>query len=105
MAKRSTRWHKMLEKKVLSDPVGYAAYEAFNLQLELADKLKKARQRAHLTQENAAERMATQKSSIARLEAGGGKGKHMPSLLTLVKYAHVLGYRLEMKLVPESHAK
>ena len=102
MAKRSVNWHQELVKKTLADANSFSEYEAFKLQLELAEKFKKARQRANLTQENIAEKMATHKPSIARLEAAGGKGKHSPSLLTLVKYAHALGYRLKVNLVRES---
>lgn len=98
--KRSTKWHKLIEKKVFADPEGYAEYETFKLQLELAGKLKDARKHAHLTQEKVAEKMETQKPTIARLEAAGGKGKHSPSILTLVKYANAVGYRLEINLVP-----
>lgn len=104
MPKRTARKHKSLETKTFSNLEKYAEFEAFNLQQDLTDKLKKARQHAHFTQENVAEKMNTQKTSIARLEAAGGKSKHMPSLLTLVKYAHVLGYRLEVKLVQKSRA-
>jgi transcriptional regulator with XRE-family HTH domain len=43
--------------------------------------------------------MGTTKSAVSRLEAGG---KHAPSLTTLKKYAHAVGCRLEIKLVPES---
>lgn len=100
MARRSTKWHDELRKEVLSDAESRAEYEAFKLQLELADKLKKARKKAHLTQENVAERMDTQKPVVARLEAAGGKGKHSPSLKTLVKYAEAIGYHVQVKLVP-----
>lgn len=79
MTKRSNRWHSELVKAVLTDPVAHAEYEAFKLQLELP--------------------------AVARLEAGGGKGRHSPSLHTLVRYADALGYRLEIKLVPESRSK
>jgi DNA-binding XRE family transcriptional regulator len=95
---------KNWKQSILKDPMMRAEYEAFALQLDLALKLKRARQQAHLTQEKVAERMATQKPAVARLESGGGSGKHLPSLLTLVKYAHAVGYRLELKLIPESRA-
>ncbi len=99
MARRSTEWHKTLKKDVLSDPEARAEYEAFKLQLELADQLKHERKKAHLTQENVAEQMATQKPVVARLEAAGGRGRHSPSLKTLVKYATAVGCRLQVKLV------
>ena len=98
MTKRSTTLHKQLKKDVLNDPAGRAEYEAFKLQLELADVLKHARQAAHLTQETVADRMETTKSVIARLEAAGGRSKHSPSLTTLVKYADAIGYTLDVAL-------
>jgi transcriptional regulator with XRE-family HTH domain len=36
---------------------------------------------------------------VARLESG--KGKHSPSLATLQKYAHALGFRLQLKLIDD----
>ncbi len=100
MARRTTQWHEALKKEMLSDPESRAEYEAFKLQLELADQLKEKRKKAHLTQEKVAERMDTQKPVVARLEAAGGKGKHSPSLKTLVKYADAINCRIQIKLVP-----
>jgi len=45
------------------------------------------------------QRMATQPSVVARLEAGGGRQKHSPSLATLLKSAAAVGCRLEIKMV------
>lgn len=58
-AKRSAKLHKNLEKKVFSDPEVKAIYDAFSLQLKLSAKMKKAREKAHLTQEEVTERMGT----------------------------------------------
>ena len=101
MAKRSTQLHKQLRQDVLSDPVAQAEYEAFKLQLEVAAQLKKARQSVQMTQDNVAESMHTQKPVVARLEAAGGRGKHSPSLKTLVKYASAIGYELVVQLKPK----
>jgi len=92
-------WYKKLKDKVLSDPEGHAEYEAFGLQLELAEKIRKARKKAHLTQEMIAQRMETKKSVVTRLEAAGGKGRHAPSLTTLVKFAHAIGCHLDIRFV------
>ena len=105
MVRRSIQWHEEFRKEILSDPEARAEYEAFKLQLELADQLKQARREAHLTQANVAERMNTQKPVVARLEAVGGKGKHSPSLKTLVKYANAVGFRLQIKLIPKKKRK
>src|SRR5262249_40042267 len=59
-------------------------------------------QQAGLTQMEVAERMGTKTPAVARLEAGGGRQHHAPSLATLRKYAAAVGCRLEVKLVPLS---
>jgi DNA-binding XRE family transcriptional regulator len=74
------------------------AYEALELEYELANQLLKARTRAGLTQDAIAERMGTTKSAISRLE---GSGKHAPSLTTLQKYARAVGCKLQVRLVPQ----
>jgi len=74
------------------------AYEALELEYELANQLLKARARAGLTQDDVAERMGTTKSAISRLE---GSGKHAPSLTTLQRYARAVGCSLQVKLVPQ----
>ncbi len=47
--------------------------------------------------------MATHNPVIARLEAAGGKGKHAPSLASLVNYADAAGCHLIIKLVPNKY--
>lgn len=74
------------------------AYEAIELEYELASQLLKARARAGLTQDAVAERMGTTKSAISRLE---GSGKHAPSLSTLQRYAQAVGCSLQVRLVPQ----
>lgn len=101
MTKRNVNWHKQLVEEVMADPIARAEYEAFSLQLALAEKMKKARQKSHFTQEMVAEKMHTTTTAVARLEAAGGKGKHSPSLSTLMKYAQAIGCKLQIKLIPQ----
>lgn len=75
-----------------------AAYDALEVDYQVADQLIKARARAGLTQDAVTEIMGTAKSAVSRLEAGG---KHAPSLSTLKRYANAVGCRLEVRLVPE----
>jgi DNA-binding XRE family transcriptional regulator len=75
-----------------------SAYDALELEYQVVDQLLKARTRAGLTQDAVAEIMGTTKSAISRLEAAG---KHAPSLNTLKRYAHAVGCKLQVKLVPE----
>lgn len=74
------------------------AYEALELEYQLADQMLNARSRAGLTQDVVAARMGTTKSAVSRLE---GVGKHTPSLATLKRYAEAVGCDLSVKLVPQ----
>ena len=73
------------------------AYDALQLEYELASQMLEARSRAGLTQDAVAERMGTTKSAISRLESAG---KHAPSLATLKRYASAVGCELKVRLVP-----
>jgi DNA-binding XRE family transcriptional regulator len=78
---------------------GFAeAYNALELEYQVAGQMLKARSRAGLTQDAVAERMDTTKSAISRLESAG---KHAPSLATLKRYALAVGCELLVKLVPQ----
>ena len=52
-----------------------------------------------MTQSEIAEKMNTTASAIARLESGGGKKRHSPSLRTLESYAKAIDSKIEVKLV------
>jgi len=73
------------------------AYAPLELEYQVAGQKLRARARAGLTQDAVAEKMGTTKSAISRLEAAG---KHTPSLNTLERYAHAVGCKLQVKLVP-----
>jgi DNA-binding XRE family transcriptional regulator len=90
--------HKAFLARARARPGFNKAYEALELEYELANQLLKARARAGLTQDAVAERMGTTKSAISRLE---GSGKHAPSLSTLQKYARAVGCNLQVRLVPQ----
>ena len=77
---------------------GFAeAYDALELEYQVANQMLKARARAGLTQDTVAERMGTTKSAVSRLESAG---KHAPSLTTLKRYASAVGCELQVRLVP-----
>jgi DNA-binding XRE family transcriptional regulator len=78
-----------------------AAYNALELEYQVAGQMLKARSRAGLTQDAVTERMGTTKSAISRLESAG---KHAPSLATLKRYALAVGCELQVKLVPQKAA-
>ena len=76
---------------------GFAeAYDALELEYQVASQMLKARSRAGLTQDAVAERMGTTKSAVSRLESAG---KHTPSLATLRRYASAVGCDLQVRLV------
>ena len=79
---------------------GFAeAYDALELEYQLASQMLKARSRAGLTQDAVAELMGTTKSTISRLESAGKR--HAPSIATLQRYAQAVGCDLQVKLVPQ----
>lgn len=79
---------------------GFAkAYDALELEYQLAKQMLKARARAGLTQDVVAQRMETTKSAISRLESAGKK--HAPSIATIQRYAQAVGCDLQVKLVPQ----
>ncbi len=91
--------HEEMAHERTQDPVFAQECNALEQELALFDELLRARREAGLTQAEVAERMATQPSVVARLEAGGGRQKHSPSLATLQRYAEAVGCHLEIKMV------
>ena len=91
--------HEAFLKKALKRKGFRKAYEDLKEEYTLSREMLAARSRFGLTQEAVAELMGTTKSAVSRLEAAG---KHAPSLTTLKKYAHAVGCRLEIKLVPNT---
>ena len=91
--------HKELKVRALQRADVKGAYDQLNEEFSFLDEFLRARASAGITQAEIAERIGTTQSAIARLESG--KGKHSPSLVTLHKYAHALGCRLEVHLVNE----
>lgn len=91
--------HSELKAKVLSNPEVKAAYDDMAPEFALLRQMLKARQTAGLSQADVAALMGTKPPAVTRLESSLGNGKHSPSLATLQKYAHAVGYELEIKLV------
>jgi DNA-binding XRE family transcriptional regulator len=90
--------HKAMLEEAYKRPGFKEAYEALELEYQIASQMLRARSRAKLTQEAVAERMGTTKSAVSRLESAG---KHAPSLSTLKRYAEAVGCDLSVKLVPQ----
>src|SRR5438093_369282 len=94
--------HKSLVKKMLRRPSVKAAYDAQAEEFAFLDELLKARRKAGLTQAEVAARMGTKTPAVARLEAGGGRRQHSPSVATLRKYARAVGCRVVIRLRPKN---
>lgn len=93
--KMSKKWNKEIEKKVLSDPESREIYKRKLREIQIALLMRKAREKEKLSQEDLAERMQTTRSAVSRLESSG-IGRHSPSIETILKYAHALGYKVNI---------
>ena len=85
----------------MKNPKFKAEYDALKDEFALYDEIIKARKRAGLTQADIALRMGTKAPAVARIEAGGGRKHHSPSIATLRRYAEAVGCRLQIKLAPK----
>jgi DNA-binding XRE family transcriptional regulator len=92
--------HDEMVSEWMKDPEFKKEYDALEDEFALLDEFLNARKRSGLTQDEIAERMGTKAPAIARIESGGGKKKHSPSIATLRRYADAVGCRLQIKLVP-----
>jgi len=89
-----------LKKKALLRPEVKAEYERLTPAYVLRKKLIGMRIAAGFTQEQMASALNTQKSNISRLE--NVDSKVSPTLLTIERYAHAVGYKLEINFLPET---
>ena len=89
--------HSELKAKALSNPEVKAVYDEMAPEFALLRQMLEARQTAGLSQADVAERIGTKPPAITRLESSLGNGKHSPSLATLQKNAHTVGYELQVK--------
>jgi transcriptional regulator with XRE-family HTH domain len=94
--------HKNLKARALNRADVKAEYDRLEEEFTFLDQFLKARSAAGLTQTEVAERIGTTQSAIARLESS--RGKHLPSLATLQRYAQALGCRVELRLVKKTEA-
>ena len=85
-----------LHEKWMNEPKYREAYDSMDAEFALAGALIEARSRAHLTQEQLAERMQTTQAQVARLESG----KTRPSTSTLRRFAEATGTRLRISFEP-----
>ena len=84
----------------MKNPAFKHAYAALEDEFATLDALLEARQHAGLTQAEVAGKMGIKQSALARIESSLASRKHAPSLVTLRKYAAVLGCKLEIRITP-----
>ena len=94
--------HDEMVAEWMKDPEFKIEYDALEYEFELLEECLKARKRSKLTQDEVALRMGTKAPAVARIESGGGKNRHSPSLSTLKRYADAVGCELKIKLIPKS---
>ena len=71
-------------------------YNSFEPEKELMDRLARQRRALGITQLEVAKKMKTSPSSVSRLESGGGKAQHSPSLRTLRSYAYAINQDFDL---------
>ncbi len=83
-----------LKKQLMEDAEFAEEYEKLRPRYEVISQIIEARKEKHMTQEDLAKRIGTQKSNISRLESG----HYNPSLDFLIKVASGLGKELKIQL-------
>ncbi len=91
---------KHFKARVLAKPEVRKAYEQLADEFAFLDQVLRARAASGLTQAEVATLVGTTQSAIARLESP--TSTHSPSVGTLQKYARALGFKVEIRLVPDT---
>lgn len=86
---------KSFKDEALKDEEFNEKYEAMGPEFELLEQFIKARKKAHLSQQELAQRLKVQQPSVARLEKGGYSST---SIATLSRVADAMGYSLKISL-------
>jgi len=94
--------HEQLKKAALRKPGVRKAYDSLEEEFNLLDEMLKARLEAGKTQEDVAKVMKTTTSVVGRLETGGGKHKHSPTIETLRNYARAVNCDLKIQFIHSS---
>jgi DNA-binding XRE family transcriptional regulator len=84
----------VVKEKLMKDEEFKDQYEKLKPRYEIISQIIKARNEQHLTQEELALRVGTQKSNISRLESGS----YNPSIDFLVKVARSLGKEIHIQI-------
>ena len=84
-----------VKKDLLKDEEFRSAFVDLEDEFALASQLIEARRKAHLTQEEVANRMGTTQSVVARLESG----HPLPSLRSLKRCAQAVNGKVEIRVI------
>jgi HTH-type transcriptional regulator/antitoxin HipB len=85
-----------IRKRWMRDPQFRKAYDKISPEMEIAFAIADARHRAHLSQQELADKIGTSQAAVARWERGGSA----PSTRTLNRVAKATHSRLHVELVP-----
>lgn len=83
-----------IKNDLMKDEEFKKEYDRLRPRYEIISQIIEIRKEEHMTQEELAKRVGTQKSNISRLESGN----YNPSLDFLVKVAHSLGKELSIHM-------
>jgi DNA-binding XRE family transcriptional regulator len=97
--------HSKLKEIALRDDEVAIIYDSMQPEKELLIGLAKLRKSLGFTQFDVAKKLSTSKSSISRLESGGGKGNHSPSMNTVRAYAGAIGCEFSMLVFRKAHTQ
>lgn len=87
---------KYVRTRAERDPEFADGLESGYADFKVGALLRQAREKAGLTQEQVAERLATKKSAISRIENSAGSIRFS----TLERYARAIGWHLNLELRP-----
>ena len=91
---------KQFKARALAKPEVCKAYDQLADEFAFLDEVLKARTASGLTQAEVATLVGTTQSAIARFESP--TSSHSPSVGKLQKYARALGFKVEIRLVPDT---
>jgi len=87
---------KYAQTRAARDPEFAEGLETGYTDFKVGALLRQAREKAGLTQDQVAERLATKKSAISRIEKSAGSIRFS----TLERYAQAIGWQLSLELHP-----
>ncbi|MCL2086316.1 MAG: helix-turn-helix domain-containing protein [Oscillospiraceae bacterium] len=91
-----SEWRKYRDKRLKSDPVLRAEYEALEPEFTIIQAMIDARKNTGLTQTQLAAKTGIAQSDISRIENGGAN----PSIKTLQRLAAAMNMKIKLEFLP-----